>query len=136
MTPPTIRPIPDDLTGPFWEAARQHRLSIQHCNHCGQYNHPPQVVCSWCSSEHLEAQAVPPAGRIYSYTSALMRPSEGTGTPAHTNIVVELDVQEGVFLVGRVPGPRPAWLEIGRAVTARFDPLEGTDIVIPQFDPS
>jgi uncharacterized protein len=130
--PNAIRPQPDELTQGFWDAAVRGELGIQRCRACGKFNHPPQVLCGWCSSEDLAVEAVEPTGTIVSFTSQLQR--AGADADAHVNVVVELDVQADVLVVGRVPGAAPPWLAIGARVRARFDALDGTDVVLPQFE--
>ena len=34
--------IPDELTGPFWEAANEGRLVIQNCVSCDRLQNPPR----------------------------------------------------------------------------------------------
>lgn len=133
MAPRIIRPLPDQLTSPFWEGARNGKLLIQQCRDCGHHNHPPQVVCGWCASASLEPKPVPGTGVIHSWTTAMVRPGSGGGTPSHVNIVVELGVQPGVFVVGTVPFPAPSWAVIGAPVTVSFEPLGDTGYVLPQF---
>lgn len=130
-----IVPVPDELTAPLWSAATAHRLELQRCGACSRINHPPQVVCGWCSSEDLGYAEVDGRGHVASYTSALVRSRSGPG-PAYTTLVVELDEQPGVLLLSRVPGPRPDWVCIGQPVRLWFEPLEGTDVVLPQFRPA
>lgn len=129
-----IVPVPDELTAPFWDAARAHRLELQRCRACSRINHPPQVVCGWCSSEDLAYTEVDGRGRVASYTSALVR-SGGGQVPEYTTLVVELDEQPGVLFLSRVPGPRPDWVRIGQPVRPWFEPLPGTDVVLAQFRP-
>ena len=33
--------VPDALTQPFWDAANEGRLVIQHCHACNRLQHPP-----------------------------------------------------------------------------------------------
>jgi hypothetical protein len=128
-----IQPLPNQLTSSFWEGARNGELLIQQCQDCGHYNHPPQVVCGWCASANLEPKPVMGTGSILSWTTAMVRPGSGGGTPSHVNIVVELDVQPGILVVGKVPFPPPSWAVIGAPVKVRFEPLGDTGYVLPQF---
>ena len=47
------KPLPkiDTLNRPFWEAARQGRLVVQHCTSCGDRHFPPGPVCPVCLSD-------------------------------------------------------------------------------------
>ena len=67
--PPYTRPLPviDALTRPYWDHARQHRLSVQHCRACGHHQFPPGPVCSACLSEALDWQVVSGLGTLVSW---------------------------------------------------------------------
>ena len=41
---------PDELTGPFWEAANDGRLVIQNCSACDRLQNPPLAACGACGS--------------------------------------------------------------------------------------
>ena len=64
---PTIEPE----TQPFWDAAREHRLLIQHCRACDRWQHYPRPFCSSCWSEQVEwAEA---SGEATLYTFSIVR---------------------------------------------------------------
>jgi uncharacterized OB-fold protein len=129
-----IRPVPDELTAPFWDAARRHRLVMRHCADCRRFHHPPRVLCPWCAGSDLEYREVPGEARVFSHTTV---PGRESGADAHTNVVAELTVQEGLLLVGGLPGPRPDWVEIGAPVRVWFEHVADADgLVLPQFEPT
>ncbi|MBO0850846.1 MAG: OB-fold domain-containing protein [Pseudonocardia sp.] len=133
-----VRPVPDELTAPFWEAARQHRLALQRCRGCGRINHPPQVVCGWCTGTDLGYEEVPGTGRVCSYTTVPPRQDE-PGDGPRTTIVVELDIQEGVLLVSGLDGDPPEWVDIGVPVRVYFERAPetvGDELVLPRFLPA
>ena len=132
-----IVPLPDQLSEQFWSGARRGELVIQRCQKCRVYNHPPQVVCNTCSSSDFAYPAVEGRGRVHSYTSSLRRrgATEGDGGQSHINIIVELDIQPGIFLVGRVAKDESGWVEIGVPVAVWFEQVDNTDLVLPQFRP-
>jgi uncharacterized protein len=133
VTVPVVRPDPDELTAPFWAAAREHRLVLRRCADCGRHQHPPRVLCPWCAGTRLAYADVPGEGRVASHTTI---PAREPGGSAHTCLVVELDVQDGLLLVGGVPGPRPEWVAIGAPVRVWFEHVPGDDgeeLVLPQF---
>ena len=43
-------PPVDDLTQPWWDATRDHRLVLQTCSACGWRQHHPRYVCGSCGS--------------------------------------------------------------------------------------
>ena len=60
--------VADDLTRPFWEAANEGRLVIQHCTACDRLQHPPGQSCQRCGSKAALAwKEMSGRGRIYNY---------------------------------------------------------------------
>ena len=60
--------VPDALTQPFWDAANEGRLVIQHCHACNRLQHPPAPTCQQCGSrDHLAWQEMSGRGTIYNY---------------------------------------------------------------------
>ena len=57
-------PVPDELSKPFWDAANESRLVIQHCKDCDTLQHPPRPRCRDCNSENLEWKEVSGKGKI------------------------------------------------------------------------
>lgn len=129
------KPLPriDELTQPFWDAAREGRLAIQRCHACGYYNHPPKPLCDACSSEDLAFETVSGRGRVYSYTIMHQRNVAGfEGDVPYVNLIVELDEQPLLFLISDLPGSAADRVAIGRPVEVAFEPAaEG--IVLPRF---
>ena len=134
-------PLPDDLTRPFWEAARERRLEIQRCRGCGYYNHPPRPMCDRCGSEDLGFAPVSGRGRIYSYTLMRQRNIRGFEDDIpYLNIIVELDEQPMLFMITNlVTGDTGQGLEhttegakIGQPVEVVFEERD-EGVVLPQF---
>jgi len=66
------KPVPNpehpELTRPFWEAAKQHRLVIPWCGRCSEYFWYPRQVCPRCLQDGWEWAPVSGKGRLYSFT--------------------------------------------------------------------
>jgi uncharacterized OB-fold protein len=64
------RPLPKvtPLTEPFWSAARERWLLLQHCAECGRYQFPPEPACTRCGSERLEWSPASGRATLYSWT--------------------------------------------------------------------
>jgi uncharacterized OB-fold protein len=47
------KPLPrlDTVNAPFWEAAKQRKLVLQHCPACGDTRFPPGPVCPKCLAD-------------------------------------------------------------------------------------
>jgi len=126
-------PVPDDLTKPFWEAAKQGVLALQHCQTCGSYNHPPYAICLNCMSIDLKIEAVRGKGTIYAYT-IMYHTGDQRFAPAvpYASIVVELDEAKGCLLAGNLLGAPFTEAKVGRPVEVVFEKLND-DFNLPQF---
>ena len=64
------RPLPQATvyTEPFWQAAREGRLVVQHCVGCGRLQFYPRAFCLSCMGEDLDWHRCAGLGSIYTYT--------------------------------------------------------------------
>jgi len=126
-------PVIDELTRPFWEAAREGRLMVQRCGACGYYNHPPRSFCDVCLSRQLAFSQLSGRGTVYSFTVMHQRDVAGFEEDApFVNIVVELEEQPRLLMVANLPGSNRETVRVGALVEVYFD-NRGDGVVIPQF---
>ena len=126
-------PRPDELTQPFWDAAKEHRLAIQKCKGCGYYNHPPKPLCDKCSSENLAFETVSGRGTIYSFT--VMHQKNVPGFEAeipYVNVLVELEEQPKLLMITNLRGAGPKEVKVGMPVEVVFEKVND-EITLPQF---
>lgn len=95
---PRIEPELTELTEPFWSAARQGRILLQRCTHCGTLWHPPAPVCPSCRSEQIEWVPSSGRGRLYSYTQ-VTHSVHTAAKGAVPYLVALVDLQEGPRVV-------------------------------------
>ena len=135
MSDTRLKPIPspDEITGPFWEAAKERRLVVQRCATCNYYNHPPRTVCDACLSQELRFEPVSGRGRIHTFTVMHQRDVPGFESEApFINIVVELEEQPMLLMVSNLPISEREQVRIGTPVTVDFE--ERSDgVIVPQF---
>lgn len=116
------KPLPaiDDLTRPYWEHARAHRLSVQACLDCGHRHFPPSPVCPECLSDHQEWQVVSGRGTLMSWVSFHRAYWNGwrDELPYHVCVV---RLEEGPMIVGNFSGELPSGLKMGTPLRAVFD---------------
>jgi uncharacterized OB-fold protein len=126
-------PVPDPVSQPFWDAARERRLAVQRCNACGTWSHPPVPLCSNCHSEDLGWAEVSGRGRVATLT--VIRSSRVQGMEGRSIAVagVELAEQEGLVLVGNVLDVAVDDVRIGLPVKVTFEDI-GSGFVLPQFE--
>jgi hypothetical protein len=125
-------PIADDLSRPFWDAAKAGRLVIQRCASCRYYNHPPRRFCDACLAPDLRFENVSGRGHIYTFSVMHQRDVPGFEDAApFINIVVELAEQSMLLMVANVPEADREKVRIGAPVELYFE--DRGDVVFPQF---
>jgi uncharacterized OB-fold protein len=127
--PPRPAPEVTAHAAPFWAAARDGRLVIQHCPACGQHQHFPRPWCTNCLSEGVEFVEVSGAGTIYTFTVIRRSP-----TPAFAArvpyVLAFVDLDEGVRLVTNIVDCDPESVRIGQRVRARFEAIDDEHTVV------
>ncbi len=127
-----VLPVPDELTAPYWEAAREHRLAIQRCA-CGRLSHPPVARCPECAGNAFTWPTTSGLGIVYAFTIVhhSVHPVSAGATP-YVIALVALD--EGPRLVTNVRGCAPETVQVGMQVEVAFDDVTES-VTLPQFEP-
>ncbi len=68
MNPPRPRPKLDADNRAFWTGGAEGQLNMLKCGDCGQFTHPPRLICRHCQSEAMAPVAVAGTGVIDTYT--------------------------------------------------------------------
>jgi hypothetical protein len=129
-------PRPDSVSQGYWDAAGRHELAIQRCDHCGWFNHPPDVVCGRCRSPASSFSFVPVSGtgRIRSWT--VMRDAFLPGFRDDVPWVVvdvELPEQPGLTIISRLVDGADADIALGSPVRVVFRDV-APGIALPEFE--
>ena len=128
-------PGPDELSEPFWKAAKERLLTIQRCQHCGHYSHPPEHVCPQCVALEPSFKFEPVSGRGKIKSWVVMRDAFLPGFVDELPFVIaviELDEQPGLRMLTQVLDGADAPIKIGVPVHVEF--VDVTDeITLPQF---
>jgi uncharacterized protein len=127
-------PQPTPLTQPFWDAAKEHRLSLQHCEACSQYIYYPRAVCPHCGGADLEWKEVSGRGVVYSYTVA-RRPTARAFEPDVPYVIAIVEVAEGPHLTTNIVDCSPDDVRVGMAVEVMFDDVTD-DVTLVKFRPA
>lgn len=125
------KPVIDPGTEPFWNATKQHRLSIPRCKACNQHHFYPRELCPHCHSDELEWTDVSGRGEIYSYTIA--RKPAGPAFAADVPYVVAMiALDEGPRMLTNIITADVDSVRIGDRVRVKFDDV-AADLTLPKF---
>ena len=126
-------PVPNDYTKPFWESARRGVLSLQRCQACGHFQHPPYATCVRCMAIELKFEPVSGHGAIYAYTIMYHTGDRRFASAVpYASIIVELDDAPGALMAGNLLEAEYTEAKVGRRVEVLFEKLND-DITLPQF---
>jgi uncharacterized OB-fold protein len=112
----TQAPIPDPMTAPFWEAAKDGRLMIGRCKDTGRHFFPPRGVSPFTLSTNVELVAATGRGTLYSWT--VMRTKE-------PYIPAMVELAEGPRMFTNLVDVEFAAIRIGMPVRVVFKPTDG-----------
>lgn len=132
--PPKPVPVVSPWARPFWEAAREHRLLLQHCDDCGKLIFYPRAFCPHCLSANLGWRAASGRGTVYSYTVV-----EANAPSAFARdvpyVVAVIRLEEGVQMLSNVVGCEPSQLRCDMPVEVTFEKLDDR-FTLPRFRPA
>ena len=101
MKPVEVPPA-DELTAGWWDATRQHRLTVQACGACVGVQHPPRAVCISCGrTDHLALRDAAGTGVVDSFTVVHRAPVEDLEVPY---VIARVRLDEGPILLTRLEG--------------------------------
>lgn len=128
-------PVPDEATEGFWQAAKEHRLAFQRCQHCGYYFHPPAIVCSNCRAYEPSFAWATVSGRGKVKSWVTYRDALVGGFEADipwVNVLVELEEQPGLIFLATLADGAGAPLRHGAPVEVTFRDIT-PDVTLPMF---
>lgn len=127
------KPLPslDEANRPFWTAAREGRLALQHCGECGKVRYPINHVCPSCLSERFEWKPVSGRGTVHASIVFHQVYNQAFAGDVPYNVSL-IQLEEGPRMLSNVVGIPPAEVKVGDKVQVVFDPVT-PDISIPRF---
>ena len=130
-------PEPDPETAPYWEAAREGRLTYKECRSCGQAFFYPRARCPRCWSTDTEWRDASGDGTVHTFTVVHQNdlPPFKDRVPY---VVALIDLEEGVRMTSNVEGCPPEEVKCGMPVRVAFreEAANGETFSIPVFHPS
>jgi uncharacterized OB-fold protein len=127
---PLTRPIADDLTRPWWDAAREGRLLIQRCDGCGHHQFYPRAHCVACGGVAVAWVEASGKGRLHTFTVVRKTPNAAFRDRCpYVLAIVRLD--EGPCITTNVEGWSEETLRCDAPVQVVFRAAED-DVVLPR----
>lgn len=130
--PYVLRPAVNRDTAFFWEGTRQGELRVQRCEDCGALRHPPGPLCAGCGSTRRGHVVATGRGTVFSYVVHHHPPVPGKELPL---VIVLVELEEGVRMLGELHDVDPATVEIGQPVCSRMDRVDD-DLTLPAWVPA
>ena len=126
-------PVVNPWAKPFWDAAREERLTIQKCTDCGKNIFYPRIACPECFSSNVEWVEASGRGTVYTYTVVENNcPSAFVVDLPYVVAVVRLE--EGVQLLSNIVGCDPYEVTCDMPVEVVFEKLDD-EFTLPKFKP-
>jgi uncharacterized OB-fold protein len=137
----TLLPAIDEVSEPFWQAARRGELVMQGCSACGRLRFPPRPMCPHCQATEVIWTPVSGRGTIWSFVvpHPPLLPDYAEVAPYNV-IVVALDEDPTLRMVGNLVTSAeglinevdPATIEIGAPVRVVFAEVSD-DVSLPRW---
>lgn len=128
-------PVPDQHSAVYWHAAADSILALPRCGSCGRFTFPPDGVCATCFSplppEAFEAVSGDGLVRTWTVMRDAFLPGFRDDVP-WTLVDVELLVQPGLRMIGRLVDGVDAEIRLGDSVHVVFDEI-ASGVRVPAF---
>lgn len=125
-------PRPSAWSAPFWDAVKEHKLTVQACGDCGTKIMYPKRFCPTCLGDNLAFVPAKGTGTIYTLTTQMAGPPSGfEALLPYVIAVIRLD--EGVQMMSNIVGPGATEAKIGDRVRVDFEAVGADGTVLPVF---
>ena len=127
---PKLIPVPDELSKPFWDAVKQHRLIVQKCAVCGTLQYPPRQACPDCGSKKLEWKETSGRGHISAYMVVHDGRLQRRMPDQPFNVaVVTLDEDPRINFYSNLPGVPVGKVPVGAQVEVIFEEVAPDQLI-------
>ena len=121
-TKPLPRPMSEERTRPFWDAAKRHELVMPRCRTCDHMFFYPREDCPRCLSNNLEWTNVSGKGRLHSYT-VIRQPANSVFIDDVPYIYAMVQLDEGPRMISNIVQCEIDDAEIDMPLVAHFDDI-------------
>lgn len=127
-------PVPTPESRPFWEAARQHVLSIPYCNGCRRWHFYPRPFCPHCLGADIEWRTASGRATLLSFVINARGPRNFPVAAPYVVGVVELE--EGPRMMSHIVEVEalPERLACDMPLEVVFEDVTA-EVTLPKFRP-
>ena len=126
-------PRPRPETAVWWESCREHKLMIQRCSKCGEFQFYPRIICLSCLSERIGWVQSSGRGKVVTYTVCRIPVAEAYAADV-PYVVALIQLEEGPTLMSNIIDVDPESVISGMGVEVVFEKWSD-EITMPQFRP-
>jgi uncharacterized protein len=107
----------------YWrEVPQRYRFEAKKCNKCGYIAFPPRLICPECRNRNFDDYILKDTGKILTFTTIEVGPTEFADLVPYTVGIVELD--DGVRITAQVADAEPDKIKIGGKVRLEFRKIQ------------
>ena len=126
-------PEPSEVTQPFWDGLRAHKLVLQHSKKGKRAIYYPRSVSPFGPKDELTWKECSGRGTVYSFTVA-RRPTAPQWADAGDYVIAIVEIDEGAHLTANIVNCEPGAVRIGMAVRAVYQDVTA-EVTLLQFEP-
>lgn len=127
-------PLPTKWSQPFWDAAKEHKLTLKKCSKCGNIDHPPYLYCTNCMADEHEWIEASGKAKLVAYAINEF----GVPFPFWEDlpyVVAMIDLPEGPRMISNIVECDQDKLENGMDLEVVWDDVS-EDISLPKWKPA
>jgi uncharacterized OB-fold protein len=134
--PTRFEPPISAVSEPYWEATRERRLVLQHCDSCERTVWYPRVLCPHCGGIDLTWRDATGHGAVYA-VSVQYRPGHPGLADRVPYAVALVDLDDGVRVMTSVVGCAAEDVHIGQRVRPTWEELsDGRNLLMHEPEAS
>jgi uncharacterized OB-fold protein len=130
------KPLPDikdELTAPYWAAAKHHELRMQRCPSCGYVRYPAAKRCPECLAENDEWVLLSGRGTVWSFGVYYHVFNRAFADDIPYNIAL-VQLEEGPRLITNIVGIPNEDIKVDMPVEVVFDDVTD-EVTLVKFKP-
>ena len=129
------KPLPNVTSAdrPFWEAAKEHRLTLPKCGQCGHVFFPPYLFCPQCISRDIRWIEASGKAKVWGHIEMAQPYLKSFEAELPYNVVL-VELEEGPMMFSNVVGVPNEAIQVGMPLEAIFDDVT-SEMTLVKFKP-